>query len=348
MERMAQSSYKAGIIGLGFIGAADQVSGDALGQQVEDLDDTHWTALAGNPQVEVVAGSSRDAGRRQRFEARSGARTYADWGRMIEEEALDIVSVATYTPVHAEITAACAARGIRVIYCEKPIATTPAQGDAMLSACAASGSLLVINHNRRFNPNFRCLRQLIADGGLGDLTSVTTQWSSGRLGNVGTHVFDAVCMVTGRRVEAVSGMLDLAGKPDCRGTDFSDPGGWGMLRLQGGLVATVDAADYGAVPMVIAFNGTKGRASGSEDEIRIDYGDGRTEVWDASQKTAMTVAVEEIVAWLDSGQPFPYKAETAVHVLEAIAAFHLSHGRRGAWVELPLSGEERDTQVHSG
>ena len=56
---MAQ--YKAGIIGLGFIGAADQVSGDALGQQVEDLDGTHWAALHTHPEVEVVSGSSRDA-----------------------------------------------------------------------------------------------------------------------------------------------------------------------------------------------------------------------------------------------------------------------------------------------
>ena len=66
------TTYRAGIIGLGFIGAGDQVSGDALGQQVEDLDGTHLEALANNPQVDVVAGSSRDQGRRDRFEKRSG------------------------------------------------------------------------------------------------------------------------------------------------------------------------------------------------------------------------------------------------------------------------------------
>ena len=54
------SLYRAGIIGLGYIGAADQVSGDALGQQVSNLDGTHVGALSGNPRVELVAGSSRD------------------------------------------------------------------------------------------------------------------------------------------------------------------------------------------------------------------------------------------------------------------------------------------------
>ena len=50
------AKYKAGIIGLGFIGAADQVSGDALGQLVEDLDGTHLVSLENHPYVEVVAG----------------------------------------------------------------------------------------------------------------------------------------------------------------------------------------------------------------------------------------------------------------------------------------------------
>ena len=61
---MAQ--YKAGIIGLGFIGAADQVSGDALGQQVEDLDGTHWAALDNHPEVEVVGAPSGGEARTKR------------------------------------------------------------------------------------------------------------------------------------------------------------------------------------------------------------------------------------------------------------------------------------------
>ena len=224
---MTDAPYKAAIVGLGYIGGADQVSGDALGQLVEDLDGTHIETLSKHPKVEVVAGSSRDLGRRERFTERTGIRTYADWREIIEKEDLDIVGVATYTPVHEEITVACAQRGIRAILCEKPISPTVAAGENMVKACENAGSLLVINHNRRFNPNYRRLRDLIAEGGLGELTSVTAQWPSGRLGNVGTHVFDAIYLITGRRFEAVAGTLDLAGKPDCRGIRFSGPGGLG-------------------------------------------------------------------------------------------------------------------------
>ena len=124
---MTNATYRAGIIGLGFIGGADQVSGDALGQQVSGLDGTHFDALSNHPRVNLVAGSSRDAGRRERFAQRAGAKTYTNWEEMLAQEALDIVNVATYAPVHAEITVACAKQGIRAIYCEKPIATHGSQ-----------------------------------------------------------------------------------------------------------------------------------------------------------------------------------------------------------------------------
>src|SRR4051812_42607638 len=106
-------TYRAGILGLGFIGGADQVSGAALGQRVEDLDGTHLVALTRHPHIELVAGSSRDEGRRRRFAERTGQKTYADWRELIDKEELDVVSVATYAPQHAEMVAACARRGVR-------------------------------------------------------------------------------------------------------------------------------------------------------------------------------------------------------------------------------------------
>ena len=122
------TTYRAGIIGLGFIGGADQVSGDALDQQVGDLDGTHLQALTNHPRVELVAGSSRDSGRRARFAARTGAETYADWRDFLKREDLKIVSIATYTPVHEEIAIACVEAGVRAIYCEKPVAPTVSAG----------------------------------------------------------------------------------------------------------------------------------------------------------------------------------------------------------------------------
>ncbi len=355
-----ETRYRSAIVGLGFIGGADQVSGDGVGQRVVDLDGTHVAALCGHPRVDVVAGSSRDDGRRERFHATYGAPVFADWREMLRETApLDILSVATYTPTHAEITAAAAEAGVRAIYCEKPISATLAEAEEMLAACARSGTLLVVNHNLRFHPGYRQLRDRIAEGALGTLTSASVQWTSGRLGNVGTHQFDAVQMVTGLPVTAVSGTLDLSGKPDCRGPDFTDPGGWGMLRLgrdlpgdgegpSGDLICMVDGADYGTAPPRHRYHGTEGYATCRKRDIEIVRGDDRELIPDDSPDSGMDRAVAEIVDWLDGAGPFGYDASEAVRTLEAIVAFHASHLAGGAWVELPLSGADRDIVVRSG
>lgn len=355
-----ETRYRAAIVGLGFIGGADQVSGDVLGQLVEDLDGTHVGALGNHDRVDLVGGSSRNDGRRERFHARYGVPVYADWREMLREAApLDVVSIATYTPVHAEITQAAVEAGARAIYCEKPIAATVAEAEGMLSVCNEADALLVINHNLRFHPGYRGLRDRIAAGALGTLTSASLQWTSGRLGNVGTHMIDAVQMVVGLPVTAVSGTLDLSGKPDCRGGDFSDPGGWGLLRLgrdlpavddgpQGDLICMVDAADYGTAPPRHRFHGTEGYAICRNRDIEIVRGDDREFLPGDSPDSGMDRAVAEIVDWLDGEGSFSYDAREAVRTLEAIIAFHASHRAGGAWVELPLRGGDRDIVLHSG
>ena len=172
-------------------------------------------------------------------------------------------------------------------------------------------------------------------------------------------MIDAVQMATGLPVTAVSGTLDLSGKPDCRGGDFTDPGGWGLLRLgrdlpaatgvpRGDLICTVDAADYGTAPPRHRFHGTEGYAICRGRDIEIVRGDEREFLPDDSPDSGMDRAVAEIVNWLDGADTFSYDAGEAVRTLEAIIAFHASHRAGGAWAELPLSGDDRALVLHSG
>lgn len=344
------TTYRAGIIGLGFIGGGDQVSGDRLGQQVTNLDGNHREALSKHPRIQLVAGSSRDSGRRERFAERTNARTYPDWRQMLATEKLDIVSVASFASSHAELVVACAERGVRAIFCEKPIATTLADAERMIAACRASGSLLVINHNRRFHPHFRELARRIAAGELGELTGVWLQWGTGRLGNVGTHFIDAALMLTGRRVQSVSATLDLTGRPDCRGPEFRDQGGWGLLRFDGGLIGHVHAPDNPTGPAEVSIQGTLGRAHVGGSVASIEWWNGQRETLPApnASESSMDIAVREIVAWLDNGMPLSCSAEDSLRTLEIILACHASHARQAAWVDLPLVGADRDREVKSG
>jgi predicted dehydrogenase len=347
---MNQRTYRAGIIGLGFIGGGDQVSGDRIGQKVANLDGTHRETFSKNARVELVAGCDFDAGRRERFAQRTSARTYDDWRAMLETERPDIVGVATYSPSHAELTIGCAEAGVRAVYCEKPIASSLAEADAMIAACEQAGSLLVINHNRRFNPNYRRLRELIAAGELGELTSVSLRWSTGRLGCVGTHFFDAARMLTSRDIVAVSATLDLREKADCRGSEFHDPGGWGVLKMEGGLMTVVNAANYALGPGEVVIDGTLGRAIAGGDPIELKWHDGRHEVWPGTRReaTSMDRALDEIIAWLDEPSDFSTPAREALQCLEAIIGFHISHKANAAWIDLPLTGANRQYQVIAG
>jgi predicted dehydrogenase len=341
--------YRAAILGLGFIGGADQHSGDALGQQVVNLDGTHWGAYSKNPHLTVVAGSSRDPGRRERFSRRSNARVYSDWRELLSRECPEIVSVATYSPQHAEMTVEAAQAGAKVIWCEKPMASSLDQADRMLDACRRSGALLVINHNRRFHPHFRRLRKLILEGGLGTLRGASLCWGTGRLGNVGTHFFNALQMVLDRTVEAVSATLDLSGRPDCRGLQFQDPGGWGLIRFAGNLTATFEAADYSCAPATLIIHGDQGRVVVAGTRFHVEIRGEPPVTWpDLPQgETSMDRALTEMIHWLNGGE-FPEPAISARHTLEIIVACHLSHHQRGAWVDLPLPDESWSKVIKTG
>jgi predicted dehydrogenase len=220
----------------------------------------------------------------------------------------------------------------------------------MLAACHDAGVLLVINHNRRFNSLYRKLRDRITGGQLGELTGGSLRWGAGRLGCAGTHFFDLMRMLTGRNYTAVSATLDLAGKPDCRGPEFRDPGGWGVLRLDGGLHITVSAADYAAGPARLTIEGTRGQLVVAGATVELQWWDGRREQLSRPKEegTSMDRAVAEIVGWLDAGGDFPCDAADAVWALEAIIGFHASHARNAAWTELPLCGADREIRVVSG
>lgn len=347
---MQQTPYRAAIIGLGFIGAGDQVSGDRLGQQVVNLDGTHYEALTRHPRVQVVAGSSRDEGRRVRFTERTGVTTFADWQQMLDSGPLDIVSVASYAPSHAEIVEGCARAGVRVIYCEKPLATRLADAERMIAACQTSGSLLVVNHNRRFHRHYRELTRRIAGGEIGELTGVWLNWGAGRLGNVGTHFIDAALMLTGSTVDSVSARLDLAGRPDCRGPEFRDPGGWALLRLSNGVIAHVHAPDYSNSPAEVSIHGTRGRVCISNTSTIQNWGQ-EPQVLPKilpEEGTSMDRTVRECIEWLDHGTPLSCAAESSRHTLEVIIACHASHARQGVWTDLPLTGADREIEVQSG
>ncbi len=102
---------------------------------------------------------------------RFGGTATADYRTLLARPDVDLVVVATPEFLHAEQTIAAAEAGKHVL-CEKPMAASVTEADAMLDACRRAGVKLMIGHSRRFTPRYRAVRAAIDRGDVGEVRLV--------------------------------------------------------------------------------------------------------------------------------------------------------------------------------
>lgn len=115
----------------------------------------HYQALDG---VEIAAVADVNARAAEALGARYGARAYADALEMMDSERLDAVSICTPPRAHSALTIAAAARGLHVL-CEKPMAPTLADCDAMIEAAGKAGITLMLGFKKRYAPAYAFLKE---------------------------------------------------------------------------------------------------------------------------------------------------------------------------------------------
>ncbi|MEA2530358.1 MAG: hypothetical protein QOG89_2002, partial [Thermomicrobiales bacterium] len=122
--------------------------------------------------VELVAIADVRAEVAEQAAARYGAEAaYGDYRQLLDRTDIDLVDICTPEFLHAEQTIAAAAAGKHVL-CEKPMAATVAEADAMLDACRRAGVRLMIAHSRRFTPRYQRIRTAIDRGDVGEVRFV--------------------------------------------------------------------------------------------------------------------------------------------------------------------------------
>ncbi|HEY5629299.1 MAG TPA: Gfo/Idh/MocA family oxidoreductase [Candidatus Limnocylindrales bacterium] len=127
---------------------------------------THALALAALPGSAFTAVCGRDAERTRAFAERFGVRAYLDTREMMAAEQLDMVSVCTPHPLHADAVEAAAQGGASVLV-EKPLAAGLADADRAIDAARAAGVQLgVVSQRRWYRPVVR-MRQAIDEGRIG-------------------------------------------------------------------------------------------------------------------------------------------------------------------------------------
>jgi predicted dehydrogenase len=135
----------------------------------------HLEALRAIPEARVVSLMDADARRLQVVGDLLGidpGRRHRDYRRLLDERDLDAVSISTPPGSHAEIAVAAAEAGKHVV-CEKPMATTLADADAMIAAARRHRVLLSVHHNYLWFPENEAAVRVIRAGRLGALVFTT-------------------------------------------------------------------------------------------------------------------------------------------------------------------------------
>ncbi|MET4781137.1 Gfo/Idh/MocA family oxidoreductase [Glaciihabitans sp. UYNi722] len=214
-------ALRVAMIGHGFMGAAH-----SQGWRVAP----RFFDLPLRPSMDVVVG--RNAEPAAEAADRWGWReSETDWRRVIERDDIDLVDIVTPGNTHAEIAIAALEAGKHIL-CEKPLANTVAEAEAMADAAATAaerGVFAMVGYTYRRVPAATFARDLVAAGRIGEVRQVRANYlqdwlvnaeapltwrmnkelaGSGSLGDIGAHAIDLAQFITGQRLVSVSGILE--------------------------------------------------------------------------------------------------------------------------------------------
>ncbi len=196
-----QVKFKAGLIGCGRIGS--MLSEDKL----REKPCTHAESYIKNPNIELIAGTDTDEERLKLFSSKWNVKKiYFDFKKMLDENKFDVVSIATPLETRLEIIEELVKHKVKIILCEKPIASNLKDAEKIVSLCKNAGSLLVVNHSRRFSPDYIKVRDLLNSGIIGKIKTILCNISTsppnedddyrksggGILLHDGTHLIDTL------------------------------------------------------------------------------------------------------------------------------------------------------------
>lgn len=250
--------------------------------------------LCGRDSAKVVAAA----------ETLGWASTETDWRSAVARDDVDLVDVCTPGNTHAEIAIAALEAGKHVL-CEKPLANSVAEAEAMAAAAeqaASQGVRAMVGFTYRRVPAMQLARQLIAEGRIGDIRQVRAQYlqdwladssaplswrldkttaGSGALGDIGAHIADLVQFLTAQRITGVTAMTETfvterpietervgiagVGGDELGLVTVDDTAMW-LARLSGGAVGTFEATRYAWGRK----NALRVEISGSEGAIAFD------------------------------------------------------------------------------
>ncbi|WP_063730613.1 Gfo/Idh/MocA family protein [Streptomyces sp. RTd22] len=274
-----------GMVGYAFMGAAHS-QGWRTAARVFDL--------PLRPAMAAICGRDPHAVRAA-ADKHGWAAAETDWRTLIARDDVQLVDVCTPGDSHAEIAIAALEAGKHVL-CEKPLANSVAEAEAMAAAARrarARGQRAMVGFNYRRTPAIAQARRMVAGGRIGVLRHVRVtylqdwivdpefplvwrlrreQAGSGALGDLGAHIVDLAQYLAGERLVGVSALTETFVR------DRPLPGTAGSGTAARGPVTVDDAALFtgrlasGALASFEASRFAAGRKNSLRIELNGDHG----------------------------------------------------------------------------
>jgi predicted dehydrogenase len=285
-----------GMVGYAFMGAVHSQAWRTAGRFFDLPLAPAMTALCGRDAAAVDAAASQ----------MGWASTETDWKEMISRDDVQLVDVCTPGDSHAEIAIAALEAGNHVL-CEKPLANTVAEAEAMTAAAEAAtrrGVHSMVGFNYRRVPALALARRLVAEGRVGTVRHVRAQYlqdwivdpafplvwrlrkdraGSGALGDIGAHIVDLAQYVVGAAVTGVSGLtetfvrerpvpeastgLSASGTGGPLGEVTVDDAALFLARFDGGALGSFEATRFATGRK----NAMRLEVNGSDGSIAFDF-----------------------------------------------------------------------------
>ena len=328
----------------------------------------HIPEYAENKDAKLVGFYDINLARAQELAAKYDGKAYDSVDALLADPAIDAVSVCAANFAHAEITIAALNAGKHVL-CEKPMATTLADCEAMVEAAKKNGKFLMIGHNQRLAKAHAVARKLIVDGLIGDIVTFRTTfghggpetWSvdpgkntwffdktraaMGAMADLGIHKTDLIQFLTGQQVIRTTAKVTTLDKRDANGNLISvDDNAVCIYEMSGGAFGTMTASwtYYGAEDNSTILYGTKGIMRIYDDpaiSIKVILNDGSKIAYDveAIQTNDNQTKSGVIDLWMEclvNNTAPEISGESALAAMRAVFA-SIESSETGKSVEIP-------------
>ena len=296
----------------------------------------------------------------EKLRAKYGAkRAYTDYKALLADPEVECVYIASPVPCHKDQVIAAANAGKHVL-CEKPVSLSLDDCEEVLAACEKAGILSATGFMMRYHAYHQLMKQLIADGRIGQVVSARAQltcwypeipgaWrqdkklsGGGALMDMGVHCIDLIEYITGGKTVKTVGFNDT--KTFSYNVDDSSNI---LIKLDNGVTGYVDShfnipddaafcrlEFYGTKGSLLA-EGTIGQVEGGSVKAVFSGGDAG---YEAAQNRTQTGAVEltaefgnmytkEIESFSDSilsGSPVQVPLTDAIHIQKVVEAAYKS------------------------